>query len=63
MGDVIFAESIGRADLPGGNFETLEHSIQTKVYTLPEDTTIYPGHGPNTTVGHQRQVNPFVRPV
>jgi glyoxylase-like metal-dependent hydrolase (beta-lactamase superfamily II) len=63
VGDVIFAESIGRADLPGGNFDTLEHSIQSKVYTLPEDTMIYPGHGPNTTVGHERLGNPFVRPL
>jgi glyoxylase-like metal-dependent hydrolase (beta-lactamase superfamily II) len=62
VGDVIFAQSVGRADLPGGDFPTLESSIQKKVYTLPEETEILPGHGPNTTVGNERRENPFVRP-
>ena len=62
VGDVIFAQSIGRADLPGGDFATLERSIQKKVYILPEDTEICPGHGPDTTVGEERRSNPFVRP-
>ena len=52
-----------RADLPGGDFETLKHSIQMKVYNLPEDTEIFPGHGANTTVGAERRNNPFVRPL
>jgi hydroxyacylglutathione hydrolase len=63
VGDVIFEGSVGRADLPGGDFETLTHSIQTKVYNLPEDTEICPGHGENTTVGSERRSNPFVRPL
>ena len=62
VGDVIFAQSIGRADLPGGDFATLERSIQKKVYVLPEETKVCPGHGPNTTVGDERRTNPFVRP-
>ena len=61
-GDVIFKESIGRTDLPGGDFVTLEKSIKTVVYTLPENVVIFPGHGPTTTVGHEKQFNPFVRP-
>ncbi len=60
-GDVIFKESIGRTDLPGGNFETLENSIKTNVYSLPDETTIYPGHGPITTVGYEKDNNPFVK--
>ena len=63
VGDVIFEGSVGRADLPGGDFETLKHSIQTKVYNLPDDTEICPGHGENTTVGGERRNNPFVRPL
>ena len=61
-GDVIFRESIGRTDLPGGNFKTLEESIKNQVYTLPEAVKIYPGHGPSTTVGHEKKNNPFVKP-
>ena len=61
-GDVIFRESIGRTDLPGGNFKTLQKSIKNQVYTLPEAVKIYPGHGPSTTVGHEKKHNPFVKP-
>ena len=61
-GDVIFRESIGRTDLPGGNFKTLEESIKNQVFTLPEVVEIYPGHGPSTTVGHEKKHNPFVKP-
>ena len=61
-GDVIFRESIGRTDLPGGNFKTLEESIKNQVYTLPDAVKIYPGHGPRTTVGHEKKNNPFVKP-
>ena len=62
-GDVIFAGSVGRYDLPGGDFSVLEKSIQERVYTLPEDTQIYPGHGPVTTVREEKRRNPFVRAV
>ncbi len=61
VGDVIFAGSVGRSDLPGGDWDVLAHSIRTQVYTLPGDTIIYPGHGPETTVAHERATNMFVR--
>ncbi len=60
-GDVLFRESIGRYDLPGGNQEILYQSIRTQLYMLPDDTIIYPGHGPETTIGHEKKNNPFVR--
>jgi hydroxyacylglutathione hydrolase len=63
VGDVIFAGSIGRADLPGGDFATLEKSIQKNIYTLPEKTKILPGHGPNTVVAEEILTNPYVRPL
>lgn len=59
-GDLIFYASIGRTDFPTGNFETLSKSIKEKIYTLPDDTIIYPGHGPSTTVGFEKYNNPFV---
>jgi glyoxylase-like metal-dependent hydrolase (beta-lactamase superfamily II) len=59
-GDVIFNGSIGRTDLPGGDFATLEHSIRTQIYTLPDETRLLSGHGPETTVGHEKKFNPFV---
>ena len=59
-GDVLFYNSIGRTDLPGGNFETLDNSIRKKLYVLPEDTTVYPGHGPKTSIGFEKKTNPFV---
>jgi glyoxylase-like metal-dependent hydrolase (beta-lactamase superfamily II) len=61
VGDVIFAGSVGRYDLPGGDLSVLENSIKTQVYTLPEETTIYPGHGSVTSVGQEKRSNPFVR--
>lgn len=62
VGDAIFAGSIGRYDLPGGDFSVLEKSIRTQIYTLPDETTIYPGHGVSTTVAQEKRSNPFVRP-
>lgn len=59
-GDVIFQGSIGRTDLPGGDFDTLINAIKTKVLVLPDETIIYSGHGPITTVGQERISNPFL---
>lgn len=59
-GDVIFAGSIGRTDLPGGNLSQLMTSIRSQVLTLPDDTMLYTGHGPETTVAHERKTNPFL---
>ena len=61
VGDVIFAGSVGRTDLPGGNFHELEVSIRSKIYTLPDDTELAVGHGPNTTVGKEKSSNPYVQ--
>ncbi|MCI0531813.1 MAG: MBL fold metallo-hydrolase [candidate division Zixibacteria bacterium] len=61
VGDVIFRESIGRTDFPGGSYETLIDTIRTRIYTLPENTILYNGHGPQTTVAHEKRFNPFVR--
>lgn len=60
-GDVLFRESIGRTDLPGGNHEDLLTNIQEKMYTLPDDVEVLPGHGPSTTIGHEKKYNPFIR--
>jgi glyoxylase-like metal-dependent hydrolase (beta-lactamase superfamily II) len=59
-GDVLFDGSVGRTDLPGGDFATLEQSIKTKLYTLPQDVIVYPGHGGSTTIGDEMKTNPFV---
>ncbi len=61
VGDVLFAGSIGRTDLWGGDFELLARSIREQLYTLPDETTVITGHGPATTIGHERRTNPFVR--
>jgi hydroxyacylglutathione hydrolase len=61
-GDLIMAGSIGRYDFPGADGHTLARSIRERIYTLPEGTRLYPGHGPTTTVGRERRTNPFVRP-
>lgn len=58
-GDVLFYRSIGRTDLPGGDFNTLIESIHKKIFTLPDDVVVYPGHGPATTVGEEKVGNPF----
>ena len=63
VGDVIFNGSIGRTDLFGGDFATLMRSIREQVLTLPDETTLHTGHGPDTTVGHERRTNPFVTGV
>jgi glyoxylase-like metal-dependent hydrolase (beta-lactamase superfamily II) len=60
-GDALFREGIGRTDLYKGDFATLEKSIREELYTLPEETVVYPGHGPKTTIGHEQKSNPFVK--
>jgi hydroxyacylglutathione hydrolase len=59
-GDALFHMGIGRSDL-GGNHATLMNSIRTRLLTLPDETTVYPGHGPQTTIGYERQHNAFLR--
>ena len=59
-GDTLFAESVGRTDSPGGSFADLAASIRTKLYVLPGETRVIPGHGPETTIAHEREHNPFV---
>jgi glyoxylase-like metal-dependent hydrolase (beta-lactamase superfamily II) len=61
-GDVLFKGSVGRVDLPGCNAADLVHSIQTKMYKLPDDYVVYSGHGPQTTIGDEKRDNFFVRP-
>ena len=60
-GDVLFLNSIGRTDFPNCNHEQLLESIRTQLYTLPDETRVLPGHGPETTIGHERANNPFVQ--
>jgi hydroxyacylglutathione hydrolase len=59
-GDALFAGSVGRADLPGGSMEVLMRSIEERLLTLPDETTVYPGHGPRTEIGNERASNPFL---
>lgn len=59
-GDVLFQQSIGRTDLPGGNTETLLNSIRTELFTLPDEYTVFPGHGPETQIGFEKANNPFL---
>jgi hydroxyacylglutathione hydrolase len=59
-GDVLFRNSIGRTDLPGGSLTQLVNNIEQKLFTLPDDCTVYPGHGPETTIGFEKQTNPFL---
>lgn len=60
-GDTLFANSIGRTDLPGGNLKTLLHAIRTQLFALDDATIVYPGHGPETTIGEERRNNPFLQ--
>jgi hydroxyacylglutathione hydrolase len=60
VGDTLFAGSIGRTDLPGGDHETLLNSIRTELFSFPDDTVVYPGHGEPTTIGHEKRTNPFL---
>lgn len=59
VGDVLFRQGVGRADLPGGDWSTLLNSIRSRLFALPDETIVYPGHGPATTIGQERQSNPF----
>lgn len=59
-GDVLFDGSIGRTDLPGGDFDTLIRSIEMKLWPLPDDVIVYSGHGPSTTIGKEKRTNPFL---
>lgn len=60
-GDVLFKDTIGRTDLPSGDFDQLMNSIRTRLFTLPPETIVYPGHGPETTIGYEMANNPFIR--
>jgi glyoxylase-like metal-dependent hydrolase (beta-lactamase superfamily II) len=59
VGDLIFAGSIGRTDLPGGDYDALIRAVREKIFVLPDDTVLFPGHGPSTTVGGEKRSNPF----
>jgi hydroxyacylglutathione hydrolase len=61
VGDTLFAGSIGRTDLPGGDHDTLMRSIKTVLFAFGDDAAVYPGHGPKTTIGQERRANPFLR--
>lgn len=61
VGDVLFLEGIGRTDFPTGNYELLLSSIKNNLFTLSDDTVVYPGHGPTTTIGWEKENNPFIK--
>ncbi len=60
-GDTLFEQSIGRTDFPGGSHADLTNSIKTKLFCLPDDTIVFPGHGPKTTIGIEKKINPFIK--
>jgi glyoxylase-like metal-dependent hydrolase (beta-lactamase superfamily II) len=60
-GDTLFYGGVGRTDLPGGSWDDLVESIRTRIFTLPDDTVVYPGHGPATKVGQEKDINPYVK--
>ncbi len=60
-GDTLFASSIGRTDLPGGNYRQIIKSIKEKIFPLGDKMVVYPGHGPESTIGHEKKVNPFLQ--
>ncbi|MGB9299411.1 MAG: MBL fold metallo-hydrolase [Anaerolineae bacterium] len=60
-GDTLFSMGVGRVDLPGGSWETLMNTIKTRLFTMPDDTVAYTGHGPETTIGREKQLNPWFR--
>jgi hydroxyacylglutathione hydrolase len=60
VGDALFKSGVGRWDFPGGSFDVLANSIREQIYTLPDETVVYPGHGPSTTVGVEKKTNPYV---
>jgi len=59
-GDTLFADGVGRTDFPGSSHEALIEGIRSKLFTLPESTVVYPGHGPATTIGHEKRYNPYI---
>jgi len=59
-GDTLFADGVGRTDLPGGSHEQLVTSIRTRLFTLPDQVEVWPGHGPATTIGHEKRHNPYL---
>lgn len=61
VGDLLFSRGVGRTDLPGGDHSKLMHSIKEVIFGLPDETVVYPGHGPETTVGEEKRSNPWVR--
>jgi len=63
VGDVLFQGSIGRTDLPGGDYDTIIHSLTTRFLPLSDDTIVHPGHGPDTTIGWEKKANPFLAPL
>lgn len=63
VGDTLFAGSIGRTDLPGGDFDTLIHAIRTTLFAFGDEARVHPGHGPSTTIGDERRTNPFLVPA
>ena len=62
-GDTLFMSSVGRTDLPGGDWDTLMHTIREKLFVLPDDTVVLPGHMQETTIGFEKRCNPFVRDI